>query len=83
MSASISGYIAAARGPVGRLVATAGRGTCKSWSLLGIHRPLRSTQHYREFTSYSTVPRYLAARVAKYAVELDTELNTPLSQNQG
>lgn len=62
--------------PTGRLMATAGRGTGKSWTLLGVHRPLRSAQHYREFTSYSTALRYLAAWVAKYADELASEVAT-------
>ncbi|MET4727946.1 hypothetical protein ABIE09_001753 [Lysobacter enzymogenes] len=61
-------------------MATAGRGTDKSRTLLGAHRPLRSAQHYREFTSYSTALRYLAAWVAKHADELAAELGAMYSQ---
>ena len=61
-------------------MATAGRNTGKSRTLLGAHRPFRSAQHYREFTSHSTALRYLAAWVAKYADELVAELGTTYSQ---
>lgn len=74
--------IAAAWGPVGRLVATAGRLSGTSWTVPGVLRPLRGAQCYREFTSYSTARRYLAAWVAKYTDELATELGTPLSQHR-
>lgn len=68
--------IAVEWGETGRVVAMAGRGSCKSWTVLGVHRALRSEQHYREFTSYSTAMRYLAAWVTKYADQLAAELHT-------
>jgi len=60
----------------GQAVAMACRGGGKAWTVLGLHRALRSDQHYREFTNYSTALRYLAAWAAKYAEELAAELST-------